>query len=159
MYQGFRKNSFTNMNDLIYKNKNYTHFHWHQNDHTNHNQYDFMIDEIWRDHLIIPHTAMRRYIQVVMHLDDFMGSHNPLEVNIEEKAISKLKNSTERSMTKVTLQPEKELFSSGSTVSSLSTKSFGLPDRNLNVPSQGYTWHNQVISPKSINHFGNYWRA
>lgn len=53
-------------------------------------------------------------------------------------------------MTKVTLQPEKELFSSGSTVRSLSTKSFGFPDHNLNVASYGYIWDNQMISPKPV---------
>lgn len=73
-----------------------------------------------------------------------------------EKVISKFKNSTEENITKVTLEPEKELFSSGSTVWSLSTKSFGFPDHNLNVPSHGYVWNNQMITPKPINHFGNY---
>lgn len=56
-------------------------------------------------------------------------------------------------MTKVTLQPEKELFSSGSTVRSLSTKSFGFPDHNLNVASYGYIWDNQMISPKPVKSF------
>lgn len=102
------------------------------------------------EHLIILYIALRRYIEVVTYLDDFIGSYYLLEVNIKEKFISKFKNSIERS-NKRTLQQEKEHFSFDCTVWSLSTKSFGFPDCNLIVPSHGYIWDNQMISLKHIN--------
>jgi hypothetical protein len=47
---------------------------------------------------------------------EFTGSHYSSEEYMEEKVISKFKSNIEGRMTKVTLQPEKDLFSCGSTV-------------------------------------------
>lgn len=148
---GILKNSSTNMKDLIHKNKNYRCLNWHQNGH--------MINEILETLFDYP-----IYTHEKVHLGcDVPWWFQRLTLSFGSKHKGKnyfwIKNSTEWSKTKATLQSEKELFSSGSTVWSLSTKSFGFPDCNLNIPSCGYIWDNQLISPKSINHFINYWRA